>query len=207
MLATEVVSALGQLAVVLVIVTLAWAIFGRRRAGWREWLGLGWPPAGWWKGALLIVAALAAIKIPLFTLTPLVEITSGENTVGGMLSGKGWSAEIIATILVMALVKTALTEEILFRGLIAKRLIGRLGFTIGNFLQALLFAGVHLLIFLAPGAPEMSLASVSAFFLLPFVAGWLMAYANERWGGGTIWPGWIIHGVGNVIAYAVFAAA
>lgn len=206
MFSAQLVGALGQLAVVLIVVSALWAMFGRRTAGWAQWLGLGLPPQGWWKGALVIVAGLAAIKIPLFTLTPLLELTSGENTVGGMLSGRGWGAEVIATILVMALVKTALTEEILFRGLIAKRLIGWLGFSAGNLAQALLFGAVHLAIFFTPGAPPPSPISIAAFFVLPTIAGWLMGFANERWGGGTIWPGWMIHGVGNAIAYSVFAA-
>ena len=206
MLIGEIIGALGQLTLVLVIGSIAWAFFGRRKAAWGHWLGLSSPPSGWWKGALLIIFVLALIKLPLFTLTPMIALTSGEGTVGGQLAGLGWGPDLMATILVMALVKTALAEEILFRGLIAKRLIGWLGFGAGNLVQAGLFGSVHLLIFFTSGAPPLSLPSIAAFFLLPTIAGWLMGYANERWGGGTIWPGWMIHGLGNAIAYSLFAS-
>jgi membrane protease YdiL (CAAX protease family) len=102
-------------------------------------------------------------------------------------------------------VKTALTEEIFFRGLIAKRLISWLGFSVGNLIHALIFGAVHLLIFLIPGGPKFTPLLGAAFLLLPGASGWLMAFANEKAGNGSIAPGWMIHALGNAAAYPILA--
>ncbi|MEM9235012.1 MAG: CPBP family intramembrane glutamic endopeptidase, partial [Pseudomonadota bacterium] len=101
--------------------------------------------------------------------------------------------------------KTALSEEIFFRGLIAKRLINGFGFWTGNTLHALLFGGIHMLIFVVPGGPEFTPLLGATILFLPGLAGWLMAYANERLGNGSIGPGWLIHALGNAISYPILA--
>lgn len=101
----------------------------------------------------------------------------------------------------IAMVKTSLSEEILFRGFIAKRLISALGFKWGNLLQALIFGLVHLALFwILMDAKVWFLAFI---FMLSAVAGYMIQYINEKFSGGSIIPGWIAHGFGNTISYFV----
>ena len=103
-----------------------------------------------------------------------------------------------------ALVQTSLSEEILFRGFIAKRLIERLGFTWGNLLQAAIFAVPHLALLLVPDASP-SAAGAAGLFAYPFAMGWVLAYINERIGNGSIVPSWLAHGLGNLGGYVLLA--
>lgn len=99
---------------------------------------------------------------------------------------------------VAALFKTAFAEELLFRGIIGKRLIAWQGFAIGNSIQALLFGLIHFsLLALANASLGVVLLVVMATSVLGFGAGWL----NERHGGGSILPGWSLHGSANLLAY------
>lgn len=205
MLAQEINNAAIQLGVVLVIVFLVWAIFGRKKAGFFGWIGLTLPTARSMGIAFLIFLVWGTVSIGLFFLPGLHEAATGESTVAGAIKEQGFSTEIVGVILVVAGIKTALTEEIFFRGLIAKRLINGLGFWVGNTIHALIFGAIHLLIFVVPGGPEFTLLYGAAFLFIPGIAGWLMAYANERAGNGSIAPGWLIHALGNGVSYPVLA--
>ena len=54
----------------------------------------------------------------------------------------GWSA--FPSAFRFGIFQTGLSEEILFRGFLAKRLISRFGFATGNLLQGLVFGILHL---------------------------------------------------------------
>jgi membrane protease YdiL (CAAX protease family) len=205
MLLSALINALIQLAVVLVIAWLAWLIFARKRSGYRQWVGLTSPTARSMIWALAILGVWSALTTGLYFLPAFTELAAGEGTVAGTIRATGFSVEALILIAILALLKTGLSEEILFRGLIAKRFINALGFGIGNALQAAIFGAVHLAIFLIPGGPEFTWTLGALVFLVPGLAGWLMGYANERLGNGSIAPGWLIHGFGNAISYPVLA--
>lgn len=123
-----------------------------------------------------------------------------EETVTGKVHDLGFGLPAIVFILLTALFKTALAEEILFRGFIAKRLIHALGFRRGNVLQSLIFGMVHVLIFLLVSKNPVILVGILMLTALgAYIIGWL----NERMAQGSILPGWIAHGLGNVISYSV----
>lgn len=205
MVLSETLGAIFQLAVVLVIAFLAWLIFARKRSGFRQWIGLTAPTARSMVWAFVIFVVWSAITSALYFLPDFTALASGVGTVAGSLREQGFSAELVAVIAVMALIKTGLTEEIFFRGLIGKRLINLLGFWIGNTAQAIIFGAVHLAIFLIPGAPEPTWTLGLMLVLLPGTAGWIMGFANEKLGNGSIAPGWLIHGLGNAVSYPVLA--
>ena len=110
----------------------------------------------------------------------------------------GLSPESLVILFIAAVFKTSFTEELFFRGFLAKRLIAWLGFGVGNFIQALIFGIIHVLIFLYMNA---GIGFLIFMFLLSGLAGWLTAYINEKMANGSIIPGWIAHGLGNVLAY------
>lgn len=125
------------------------------------------------------------------------------NSISGKLRLMGLHADTIVILLLTAVFKTAMAEEILFRGLLAKRLISGLGFNGGNLLQALIFGLIHLLLFWklvgAAGFPLIFIFVFSTF------AGWMIGLVNEKIGNGSIIPGWVAHGLGNLLSYTIFA--
>ena len=131
----------------------------------------------------------------------LIRLLSQEGLISGKLAKEGFSGPLLATLLATAWIQTGFCEELLFRGFVAKRLIARLGFFSGNVLQAIIFASVHVpFIFLLP---EEFQTSATFMFLgfMPFVSSMLWCYINEKHAGGSIIPSWIMHGLGNTIAY------
>lgn len=205
MLVEESISSVLQLSIVLIITGIFYLFAGRARSGFREFTGLLWPTSKSMRWAFITALVIVPLTLATFYLTPLVEAARAENTVAGEFRAQGFSAETAAVIVLVALVKTSLTEEILFRGLIAKRLIRWLGFTLGNSLQAALFGAVHMLIFVGPGGPEFSWATAVAFFGATAGGGWVQAYLNERVGNGSIAPGWLVHSLTNLTAYPLLA--
>ncbi|MEN0651508.1 MULTISPECIES: CPBP family intramembrane glutamic endopeptidase [Hyphobacterium] len=205
MLTQEVVNAAIQVAIALVIALLVWLFWGRKRAGFFRYSGLILPTMRSMGLALVIFALWSLVTAIIYFSPEFSDAASAGNTVAGMIRAQGFGTETVLLILIIAGVKTALSEEILFRGVLAKRLIGVFGFWVGNTIHALVFGGIHLLIFLVPGGPEFTPVLGAAFLLLPGTAGWLMALANEKLGNGSIAPGWLIHAMGNAISYPILA--
>lgn len=209
----ELVNTAFQLVVVLIAALLAWLISfvitsvirKREHPNFFRYIGLIAPTP--WAMLWSIAACLALIPatIGLFLLPELREMAAGANTVAGKVRASGLNADTIGMIAVMALLKTALSEEIFFRGLIAKRLIAWLGFTAGNLIQAAIFGAVHMLIFIAPGGPAFSPGIAALFFGVTAAGGWVMGFLNERAGNGSIAPSWLLHGLSNAVAYPVLA--
>ena len=123
------------------------------------------------------------------------------HSITGKFRQMGLSPESILLLLLIAILKTALSEEIFFRGFVAKRLIGLLGYQKGNVLQAALFGGIHAALFALTTSKAFFLAMI---FLIPGLGAYVSAFLNERLAQGSIMPGWISHGLANVIAYSMF---
>ena len=77
-----------------------------------------------------------------------------------------------------------------------------LGFAWGNSLQAVLFGAIHLLLLLSPDAtPGLVGLIVGVTAAQGFINGWL----NEKWGRGSILPGWAAHAGANLTSYLLLA--
>lgn len=97
-------------------------------------------------------------------------------------------------ILIYSFIKTALAEEIFFRGFLLKRFQHRFGFTIGNVIQASLFGGIHVLLLLTQTTSPLLLF----IFLFTGMIGMVLGWLNEKLAGGSLLPSWLIHGLSNV---------
>ncbi len=102
--------------------------------------------------------------------------------------------------IIAATLKTSLSEEIFFRGFLAKRLISVTNFQIGNIVQAVVFGIIHTLLFMSITENIIFLIII---FVFPTVGAYLKTYINEKLGNGSIIPGWIAHGTANLISYSV----
>ncbi|HNP99402.1 MAG TPA: CPBP family intramembrane metalloprotease, partial [Bacteroidia bacterium] len=75
------------------------------------------------------------------------DIYLSEKTVTGQLHKLDISIASVTILLCTAIFKTSLSEEILFRGFIARQLIKKSGFKSGNLMQATIFGLVHFFLF------------------------------------------------------------
>lgn len=188
-----------QLGAVAMVCVIAWAVFGRRRSGLFAWVGLTGAPA-WLVVAAAAAGALGALA--LLQVPGLRELASGPGTAVHAVAGGRADIAALAALAVAALVKTAFAEELLFRGLIARRLYGPLGFWGGNLVQAALFGAVHLPILMLPeGRGLIGVSMIGFAFLVALAAGWL----NERRGNGSILPGFGLHAGANLTTYMMLA--
>lgn len=173
----------------------------RRARGFFGYVGLVQPERRSMLWAMVLILATAPLTLVLFFLPGFRAVTLAPGTVGGDFAALDPSAATLTVVVVSAFVKAGLAEELLFRGFVAKRLIGRLGFARGNALQAAVFASPHLLIFAVPGSVPVSASAVAPLFLTTAAVGWAFGFLNERAGNGSIAPSWWAHGLGNDVAY------
>ena len=159
---------------------------GRPRAARRLGATWGRPRDYVWAAALLL--PLAALGYLALLLVPAEVLSNPGVTVAR-------ATMVLAT---LGILLRALGEEVFFRGLLGGILVRRLGFAVGNLLQAV--------IFLLPHA-ALLLVDASLWPLLPvqFVAGWLLGWLRTR--SGSFVPGALVHAIANVGAGLVASAA
>ncbi len=197
---TQIVGIILQVGVVVLLGAVIWALFGRKKCGFRAYVGLVGAPR---QAILLATAVGVALPVLMLAIPSFRAMASGGDTVVGSAVAQLGPADAIPILLLLAIFKTAFAEELLFRGIVGKRLIAWLGFHAGNAIQAVLFAAVHLLIFTVSARPD--LISGIAFIALVTLMGWVNGWLNERRGNGSILPGWTAHALANSITYLFVA--
>jgi membrane protease YdiL (CAAX protease family) len=152
----------------------------------------------------LLVMLLMALPILMLTIInqEFREVMTNPESVTGKIRQMGFGIEAVATILIVAIFKTSLSEEIFFRGFLAKRLIAITSFQTGNIIQAFLFGAIHVLIFIPITD---SLLFLPVIFFFPALGAYFITYLNEKLADGSIIPGWIAHGTANLVSYSFVA--
>ena len=190
----EVVGAISQLAVFCFIPFIWWLINGRKKENFLKWLGIKKIHLNE-KPMVIIVVTLLVITIYCLSISYCINNISDDITLAGS-SFKGMGMYGIIAAIFYGFIRTGLSEEIIFRGFILKRLQNRLGFLIANSIQALLFGLLHGLPF---GLMTQNIVVIVVLTLLPGVFGFYEGYVNEKWCQGSILPSWMIHGTMNFI--------
>lgn len=191
----ELISALLQALIFSLVPVVWWLITARTKENFFVWIGLKKPviKGSPWKLALTILAiAIGYILLMILIMTFLMK---GVDTATSQFSGQGLGK--LPEILIYSFIQTALSEEIFFRGFLAKRLIKKLGFALGNTLQALAFGLLHGIPF---GLTTGNWAVFLLLVLLPGTIGWLQGWMNEKKSSGSILPSWITHSLMNLAA-------
>jgi uncharacterized protein len=193
MIVTSLINAVFQLILITGIVYTCWFFTGRKRQPFSVWIGWKKPRLErkttfllFFLAALLLLIAPGLVVVR-FLLDP-AELASAQ------FYGLGVSGLVPA--LIYSFVQTGLSEEILFRGFIGKRLCARWGYRKGNSAQALLFGLLH-------GAmiyPSAGFYTAIGIVLLTGAAGFSMGAMNERLAGGSILPSWLMHGISNTVS-------
>jgi uncharacterized protein len=201
---SEIISAILQILVFTLIPFVVFLITRRTANGFFDYIGL---KATTKKAVFLAVATslifLAGGITLAFLSSEVREVLINPPSVTGKIREMGFTPIAVFTLILIAWFKTSLAEEILFRGFIAKRLVNWLGFQLGNVLQALVFAIIHALLFWA--LAKSGIPFLIFIFFLSGIAGYIIEYINEKYGAGSIIPGWIAHALGNTISYFVIA--
>lgn len=192
MLRKELISAAGQVLVFSAIPVIVWLITARNKQSLWAYLGLVMEPNANHKTIVVDIVGFFGLLIATNVLNPI--LFPKLSTVQNQYAGLGWKA--VPSVLVFGFIQTGLSEEILFRGFIAKRCIAQWGFARGNFIQSLVFGLLH-------GAGFYTqtgfLGSIYVTVITGF-SGWLLGHLMEIGANGSIIPGWIMaHGLGNVL--------
>ncbi|MFW6016940.1 MAG: CPBP family intramembrane glutamic endopeptidase [bacterium] len=169
-----------------------WLVKERKKYKFLEFIGLKRPILK--DSQYLIISILATIIIALLTFITIPNlIIDYKETAIGQFAGSGISALLPA--LIFAFINTGLSEEILFRGFIAKQLIRRYGFYKGNFLQGLVFGLLHGVLFFS----LVGFLYTAIIIIITSILGWILGYINEKVYNGSILPSWLIHAIANYI--------
>lgn len=132
------------------------------------------------------------------------QMLMSENSPYGKILKNGFGIHAVLLGLIYCFVMASASEEILFRGLIAKRLFASLGHKKGNILQALIFWLMHLLIFRLLTNEWFSFLQVIGF-LTSFGMGSILGYVNFRRVETSIVPSWLMHGCANFVTFLTMA--
>lgn len=197
-----IISPFFQLTLCSAIPLISYAFQHKQHRSFAKYLGLKQAEIKNWK--LVIGLLAAAIGILLFGLLVMSATNSfaHANSVGARLARSGLTLPVfVPALLLWAFVQTGLSEELLFRGFLAKRLIAWLGFRRGNAAQAVLFAFPH---FFTLGSAPVAVRVFHMF--MAGAVGAIFCCVDERHAGGSILPSWICHGLANVLAVMAMRA-
>jgi uncharacterized protein len=168
------------------------AVCKRHGEKWREILiRIGWQGGRpvhflWGIGVMAITGGLGWLA---FQTVPSEVFQNPNINISAYI---GWELSITSFFVVLLRegIYVTLGEEIFFRGFLGGWLVRRLGFKIGNTIQALIFLLPHLLLFLVS-------FSLWPIVLVQAITGWLLGWLRYR--SDSILPGWLIHSLVNAL--------
>ena len=189
----ELIGAVVQVLLFALVPLIFWFVTARKKESFCKWIGLEKPECKEpWK-AVLLTGIVALLYIGAMAMCVRI-LPEGITTAGSMYAGQGISA--LPSLFFYAFLRTALSEELLFRGFILKRVQDIKGFSVGNTVQALLFGLMHGIPF---GIVTRSISALFLLTLIPGLFGWYEGWLNEKRCGGSIVPGWMVHGCLNLL--------
>jgi len=129
----------------------------------------------------------------------LLATTASELANGKSLSTSGLSA-LPPVLVLLQLVISPLLEELFFRGMVLRELLGILPTVLALLLDSVLFVGAHLPYWLSHGGPNRTMwANSFGIFVFSVVASLLFTR------GGSIWPPTLAHVANNILAALLVA--
>lgn len=171
---------------------LWWLITARKKEGFLTWIGIKRVQNMWNHKMILWIlgTTFLFLFLSLFMFWSLKNVEMATS----VFAGKGCSA--LAAIGMYAVFNTALSEEIVFRGFLLKRVSEKFGFYKANGFQSALFGLMHGVLFITTAGFLRTIWIV----LFTGMIGWLMGFINEKIAKGSILPSWCIHAGSNIFA-------
>lgn len=192
---SSIISAITQLIFFSLISFIWWLITSRKEDKFLDWIGLKKPVIKESKLKLILITLIISAGYIFLTSIIINTFISSSSMSTNQFYKKGLSA--LPSILFYSVIQTALSEEILFRGFLGKRLINKFGFIEGNTIQAVCFGLLHGIPF---GVVTENVLVTILLTLLPGALGWFEGWINEKYSAGSIVPSWIIHSIMNIFS-------
>ncbi len=183
----------GELALLVAVLWLARRA-ARRSGGWEAALGLGrprWRDIGTVVGWTILLTMLQAGVVELM-LNASPDLQTPSNT-GGV---QDLSTGALAGFFVLTVVVAPFVEELIFRGLLLRGLMIRIGFWPAAIVSSVLFGALH-----APGAQSGALALMAAMTVFGFCLCLLVRYR------GRLVLSMGVHALRNGLALAILVGA
>ncbi|MEO1053130.1 MAG: CPBP family intramembrane glutamic endopeptidase [Bacteroidota bacterium] len=197
----EITNTIFQIIALALIPFLVFVIGKRSIRGFFKYIGL-YGANGKSCMVAIAVSIIAFIPFVIFAADDeFMRVMHDPESMTGKFREMGFSVLSLIILVMAAVLKTAFSEEILFRGFVAKRLISWLGFVKGNLIHAVIFGALHSLLFLIITD---SIFYLSIIFIFPTLFAYINAYVNEKMANGSIVPGWISHSLANLSSYITF---
>ncbi len=190
------IGALIQISIAIIVSFNWWFVTQRKKLSYFNWIGLKKPIINektFFK--VMFIRTIILFNILGFIIIPI--ITQSADLATSQFQGKG--IKVLISALIYSFLQTALSEEILFRGFLAKRFINKFGFNIGNIIQSTIFGLLHGVMLISYTGILKSIIAI----IFTGTIGWLMCYINEKLSDGSIIPSWCLHGVSNIISSLV----
>lgn len=188
-----VISSFIQVIIMSIIPFIWWALKGRQDSNFFYWIGLRKIEISN-KSKYISTFLGIIIFFSILSIYTLKLVSGNPNLATSQFTGEGISG--LVPVLIYSFIQTGLSEEIFFRGFLAKRFINKFGFTIGNLIQASLFGLLHGVMFISVS----NLFITIAIIFFTGAIGWLMGMINEKLSGGSILSSWLLHGIANVVS-------
>ena len=191
----QLISAIIQLLFFTSIPFVWYVVTNRKVAGFFQWIGFKLVPKPPIRYMIMIfVTFLVIISLPYLWLYSSGSIRYSGFTIESFRQ-TGWGLQTICIVLIWAIVQTSLTEEILFRGFLCKRLSDKWGWKVGNSIQAFLFGIIHI-----PAVLGTGLFAIVVVFLLTGGVGFALGWLLQQKTNGSILYGWCIHAAVNIVS-------
>lgn len=195
MFINELFSAILQILLFSFVPFLVWLIKYRKKENYFAWIGLKKVEN---KDSKKIVKWIAIVFVFSFIIGEIAILLRGEvEAADSMYKNMGIGA--IPTVLIYSFIHTALSEEILFRGFILKRLSNKLGFKYANFIQGFIFGLLHLVLIWG----QVGVLAGIVIFIYPIITAMLLGFLNEKVSSGSILPSCFVHGLLNTVSQLI----
>ncbi len=192
MFLNQLLNAIIQVLLFSLVPLLWWLVTARKKVAFFDWLGLRWPKnvntrTLWGSIVLVMVVCFVIGEVAVWARG---DVDAAESAYQGMGLGA------LPTVLVYAFLQTGLSEEILFRGFLLKRLMAKWGFVVANIVQALIFGALHLTMVWG----QVGFLAGMVIVIYPMIPAVLMSILNEKKADGSILPSWLVHGTINTVS-------
>ena len=189
MFLNQLLNAIIQVLLFSLVPLLWWLVTARKKVAFFDWLGLRWPKnvntrTLWGSIVLVMVVCFVIGEVAVWARG---DVDAAESAYQGMGLGA------LPTVLVYAFLQTGLSEEILFRGFLLKRLMAKWGFVVANIVQALIFGALHLTMVWG----QVGFLAGMVIVIYPMIPAVLMSILNEKKADGSILPSWLLPGTIN----------
>jgi membrane protease YdiL (CAAX protease family) len=151
-------------------------------------------------GSIFFAGASVIVQFHFSPISKALLLSETSPFIKILKSGFGFTQ--FCSAILYCFVQSGGAEEVLFRGLFARRLFRKFGFQVGNLIQATIFWLMHLMIFKLVTGEWFSWIQLYAF-AVSFGLGLVLGFVNHRKGGQSIAPSWLIHGATNLTTYLV----